>query len=533
GIATPAILGSHSYGEVPVVNSRVTHTAPVSVTIRDLSGQGGTYNLGVVNNRDLQLAGINVSTSQTSVTVPPNGTATFAVSATFDGDALRSIMAEKTVGTSVVFERIQMQWYVSARRTDGAESLRMPFFFRPGPTQPAEPVTETTQQTGIVPAADAGNQAAAGVTYADVPFEVDASTLKIEALTEWALAPVGDQPDLDYLLLNPAGQVIASSGAPGGPEFVSVLVTQPGTYTHRVVGYTNAATEFNITTTLTKGGPPPTLAQIAGDFTDAQGRPVDFDGSLALSWQGAGGERAYEIERSNDNQNWQLIGAVGGDVTSFNAVSQPEGENFYRVRALLPGQIGSYVTPAGNVASIVVSRRTQEDITALVSNAISNVSLANGVFQFDQTLANNSANAYVPLVEFRVVRINSASGTVAAINADNGGDGKSAATAALYDYSRRLGTDEQFAAGETTGARTLRFSDSRSELFTFEAVVTAYRAGGGAAGASAGGGSAGGAAGGSQQSTSGGPLQTLNGRLRFTANPLTRSVSVELVRLVQ
>ncbi|MGH9944933.1 MAG: S8 family serine peptidase, partial [Pyrinomonadaceae bacterium] len=43
GNATPAILGSHSYGEVPVVNSRVTHTAPVSVTIRDLSGQGGTY----------------------------------------------------------------------------------------------------------------------------------------------------------------------------------------------------------------------------------------------------------------------------------------------------------------------------------------------------------------------------------------------------------------------------------------------------------------------------------------------------------
>ncbi|HET6892846.1 MAG TPA: S8 family serine peptidase, partial [Pyrinomonadaceae bacterium] len=76
GINTPGILGSHSFGEVFVINSRVTHTSSVEVTIRDVSGQGGTYNLGVANNRDLQLAGINVSLSQQSVTLQPNGTAT-------------------------------------------------------------------------------------------------------------------------------------------------------------------------------------------------------------------------------------------------------------------------------------------------------------------------------------------------------------------------------------------------------------------------------------------------------------------------
>jgi minor extracellular serine protease Vpr len=31
------ILGSHSFGEVPVVNNRITATQPVTVTIRDLS----------------------------------------------------------------------------------------------------------------------------------------------------------------------------------------------------------------------------------------------------------------------------------------------------------------------------------------------------------------------------------------------------------------------------------------------------------------------------------------------------------------
>jgi minor extracellular serine protease Vpr len=75
GIDKPGILGSHSYGEVPVANNRISYTAPINVTIRDLSGEGGTYNLNVANNRDLQLTGINVSTSQASVNVPANGSA--------------------------------------------------------------------------------------------------------------------------------------------------------------------------------------------------------------------------------------------------------------------------------------------------------------------------------------------------------------------------------------------------------------------------------------------------------------------------
>ena len=154
----PEILGSHSFGEVPVINSRVTNTTPITVTIRDLSGQGGTYNLAVANNRDLQLGGINVSTSQSSVNVPAGGEATFTVNATVDGDMLRDTMAAKTYGSSVVFEQIQMQWFVTARRSDGGQSLRMPFFFRPGPSMPSQPVVVTTEHTDIMPAGDAGAQ---------------------------------------------------------------------------------------------------------------------------------------------------------------------------------------------------------------------------------------------------------------------------------------------------------------------------------------------------------------------------------------
>ena len=527
GVETPAILGSHSYGEVPVINTRTTHTKRVQVTVRDLSGQGGTYHLGVANNRDLQLAGISVNVSQPSVTLPPGGEATFGVDATVDGDRLRDVMAAKTVGTSVVFENIQMQWYVTARRSDNAESLRMPFFFRPAPSLPAETTVETTTHTETLPAADVGTQVAAGVTYIDVPFEVSNSTFVVEATTEWFELPAGDQPDLDYLLLNPAGQVIASSGAPGGPEFVRVRVSQPGTYTHRVVGYTNGPTEFQITTALTKGGPPPTVSAIAGEFVDASGKQIDFDGAYTLAWQGAGGERGYEIERSTDGgATWELIATAAADSTGLALSEQPDGENAYRVRSLLAGQIGSYVTPPSEPASVTVSRRTREEITALVQTAISNVSFANGVFQLDQTLTNSSSNAYVPHVEFKVVGITSASGTVKAANADNGGDGKSAATAALYDYSRSLGADEVFAAGETTAARTLRFSDPRAELFSFDAVVTAYR---GLVVAGAGTASAGG--GGAETPVSSDPLKGATALMRFTASPLTKTVSVKLVSL--
>ncbi|HKP35383.1 MAG TPA: S8 family serine peptidase, partial [Pyrinomonadaceae bacterium] len=81
GVNAPSILGSHSYGEVPVVNNRVTSTQSVTVTIQDLSGQGGTYNLGIADAQDSQLSGVSVTTSPSSVNVPAGGSATFTVNA--------------------------------------------------------------------------------------------------------------------------------------------------------------------------------------------------------------------------------------------------------------------------------------------------------------------------------------------------------------------------------------------------------------------------------------------------------------------
>lgn len=111
GNTLPSILGSHSYGAIPVVNSRVTYTAPVTVTIKDVSGQGGTYNLSVANNRDLEKAGVSSTLSDTSVSVPANGTATFTVTTSVDGNVIRDPHVVDAIanGNSVSFVTRLMQ----------------------------------------------------------------------------------------------------------------------------------------------------------------------------------------------------------------------------------------------------------------------------------------------------------------------------------------------------------------------------------------------------------------------------------------
>jgi hypothetical protein len=186
------------------------------------------------------------------------------------------------------------------------------------------------------------------------------------------------------------------------------------------------------------------------------------------------------------------------------------------MRALFPGQIGLFVSPAGATEKVIVSRRSPVDITDQVATAISNVSLAGGVFGFDLRLTNQALEDFLPLVEFNIVGIQSASGTVRVINADNGNSGLSPDDQALFDYSHALGGDDVFSAGETTAARQLQFSDARAELFTFTAEVTAHTGQVGTMGGAAGddGGT------GSQSSTS---------LLRFTVNPLTRVIGVSLI----
>jgi hypothetical protein len=286
-----------------------------------------------------------------------------------------------------------------------------------------------------------------------------------------------------------------------------------------------------MTGSVSKAGTAPAVQSITGEFTDAQGQAVDFDGNYTLAWQAVSNAQKYEIEHSTDGTSYQVITQVGGDATSYGFAGQPNGSHSYRVRALVPGQIGYYVTPASNAQSILVDLRGKVNITQQVERAVrdGSISFTGGVFKLDLNFKNISSTNYVPLVEANVVRIASTSGTVSVKNAENGGDGKSATTAALFSYSNLLGADQEFAANEITGNRTLQFNDTAAELFSFDVSVTAFERGASSSNSSSatgGGGSAGGTGGSTGSGTS---VQSLTRVMRITVNPLTRAVSAKLL----
>jgi subtilisin family serine protease len=515
GIVEPSILASHSFGEMPILNNRIANTQSVTVTIRDVSGQGGTYNLSTANNRFFELDGATASVSPASVEVPANGQVTFTASFTIDGDKVRDASSAK-----------QFQWYVVAKRAGSSETLRMPMYLRALPTVPAGAAASQTENfTGTVLAGDTGQQLAEGVTYVNQTFEVSPAALKIDATLNFDTSD--GVTDLDLYLYDANGNEVTSSANAGGPESLSANIAGGGQYSYRVVGWSNGPADYTITSTQSLGGAPPVVQSFASDFTGADGRRTDFDGSYTLNWQPQGDVLKYEVEESTDGTNYNVIRQVEGNTTSLSFTDVPNGTRSYRVRSITPGRIGYFVTVPSNVESITIDRRGKVDITATTASAISNVSLVNGVFKLDVDLTNNATSTYVPLIEFNIVRVTSTSGTVQVINSENGGNGTSAATAALFSYSNLLGADQAFTPAEKSGKRTLQFRDNTSEMFSFDAVVTAYQNGSSAA--TAGGDASAPAAGGSSSSSNTLGLPSIPKVMRFTVNPLTKAVTAKLL----
>jgi subtilisin family serine protease len=533
GIEVPGILGSHSFGEWAVLNNRVANTREVNVTIRDLSGQGGTYNLSTANNRALDGPGFSASVSPASVNVPAGGEATFKATVTIDGNVARDTATK------------QLQWYVVAQRAGSADRLRMPMYLKATQSLPSNDISgsETETLSGSVLAGDAGVQrdnevyAASGVTYVDVPVEVDAATLKLEGTLSWDFTDVPEAgvglPDLDFLLLDPNGNQIDDSGNSSGPEHVSADTTIPGTYVYRVYGWANGPTDFTIESTKLKGGAAPVVQPFASDFTLGAQR-YDFDGDVTLRWQPQGSVEAYEIEASTDGVNYSVVCTVPGDVSGEDFAELPEGTHSFRVRSITAGLIGKYVTDPSNAEAVTVARRAEMDVSAYVSPVNKTIVFGAGVTDLTTALRNQSSAVFYPTTRLEIVSVESSGNSVRVANADNGGDGVT--KVAVYDYSQLVGAD--FQPNEETATRGLRFNNPNMALFTFTARViantppgggtTAAATSTGTTGGTSGGTSGGGTIGSGTNSTGG----LLGGAklLRFTVNPLTKTVSITPLR---
>lgn len=521
GIDTPGILASHSFGETAILNNRISNTREVTVTIRDTSGQGGTYTLSTVNNRSTNLAGVATSISPSSVSVPAGGSATFTATITIDGNVVRDTATK------------QFQWYVVAN--GNGQKLRMPLYLQATASLPSDQVasSETTTFTGTVLAGDGGAQrdndvyVAENATYVDVPFEVGPAGLKIDATLDWSMTAIPEAglalPDLDFLLYDPNGNEIGSSGNGTGPERITVNTTIPGMYVYRAYGWANGPTEFTIASTVLSGGAAPVVQAFASDFMQA-GQRFDFDGNYTLTWSPRGAVDAYEIEESTDGTNYNVVRTVPGSATSTNFANVANGTRSYRIRSITPGRIGRFVTLPSNVESITVSRRTEVDATGQINPINRSIVFTPGAAELVTALKNQSSTVFFPNIRFEITSIQSSGNSVTVANADNGGNGTT--TPAVFDYSQLVGLD--FIANEESGNRTLRFNNPNTVLFSFTARVkanvgatTGPTGGGSTGGGSTGGGSTGGG-------TGGGGVATVPGGelLRFTVNPLTGTISL-------
>lgn len=200
-------------------------------------------------------------------------------------------------------------------------------------------------------------------------------------------------------------------------------------------------------------------------FKGAPGREY-FDGDAATTgWSHvayvSGSSASYE-DKGAIAEFFAPVGIKStSDTTGFNEMLGTE----YAVRVLSVNS--NHQAGVSDLSAGAGVNSASQDVTAAIKTAISNVSFASGVFEFDQTITNNGVTSpdgvvYSP-VNFQIVRISNSNVTVK--NADNGGDGQSVPGVFVYNQS--------LAAGATSAPRHLQFKDPLAQLFTFDAVVTA------------------------------------------------------------
>jgi hypothetical protein len=159
----PDFLPSFSFGSRPLIGTGLPPTEPfqqarVTVTLADIGGEGGSYDLSLVDASSsrknggrgdgtcpLSEAGFSLTLSRASVSVPAGGSVTFDAAIAVDGTdgglkPCGAVVTDLGIVVPVAGVRVtpvvrglqaaEFLWYVVATRSDGTESLRMPFALR-------------------------------------------------------------------------------------------------------------------------------------------------------------------------------------------------------------------------------------------------------------------------------------------------------------------------------------------------------------------------------------------------------------------
>ena len=378
----PSIVGSHSFGAVAAIGSQSVITRSVDVTLRDLAGAGGTYALAVVNNRNLDRAGVSVSVSQAQVSVPAGGDATYTVTISIDGN----VLTDRTLAP------LQLEWYVTAARTDGGEALRMPFYYRA--TAPGEGAPELALHDDATPDQEEG-------------VDRDGSYTLVWSYPADDLRPCGYR--IDEAPVSAAQQNFSDNGESlllagsnamwnGAAEWTSMLHPSSST-----LGYSPLYID-NVNVSLTAAQPLalPAGARVVATFDSFEDIEPDYDyayveassdggssWSTLATYTGAfAGVRTVDLSTfagsptllrfrfysdggvsAPDYRGWivdnirvmssagfSTIATVGANTVSYTVVDKADGTYFHRVSALFGNCAAPSATRPSNVQQISVSR---------------------------------------------------------------------------------------------------------------------------------------------------------------------------------
>jgi hypothetical protein len=319
--------------------------------------------------------------------------------------------------------------------------------------------------------------------------------------------------DLSTLLPNSRWRVVWDSlSSPGQQYYVGMTTDATGT----------PSFEYG---TLADAGVPAILVITETKVGDADsGSNYQPDGTITI----------YVPKSAVGNpQPGDLLGAVNGRTFTGDtpATNTLERSTTFIDHTFVKGQAdNSY--PAATytvVGNTPCSPFIEQVVNSLVSLQASNPGSGSGQSSFDLAVQNVSAQTIYAPLSVEVAQLSSASGKVAAANADNGQTG----AGALWDYSGSLGADSVLSPGELSGARNLRFSNPNNEAFsvTFNVVGNLARTNTGASGGTTSGG-------GTQQTTTssatGGATATTGTAtsmvFKATYNPLLKSVTIQLIK---
>jgi subtilisin family serine protease len=353
-----------------------------------------------------------------------------------------------------------------------------------GQPTPANPDFTPSYSFGEVPIANVIGTATISqtTTIFDIAAGAGAGTYNLSVIPVRSV----DQSGFRVSTTNANGNSISSvTVLPGGSASFSVKTEVDG----QSIATSPAQAQWYIVATRTDGGQrlrmpfyyraispnvtlaAPTLSAATGSEVSGT-PPIDINGSYSLSYSFAGSPAPakFRIEEQKNSTGFSVLADVSGSPTSYAIDNRGNGFYDYRVAGLFNVQYGLLRGPYSVAQTLQVDRRVESDVTSLIQTAVSNVSFAGAVFEFDQTLRNKSAGTTIlPSLRFNITAIQSTTGTVRASNSDNGGDGFS--NSALWDYSQTLGSDRALIANEVSGARHLKFTNPAGELFTFTAVI--------------------------------------------------------------